>query len=465
MARPHTLPEDIDAPLEAALEALCANPFGPKRHESLWGAAPISAPAQRHLESVESLVKLLKAQDYKGKAREMICWSHALLIYAQLTWTEQEAQAWQREALIALRLNGISTKDELGWLTRFDQWRRASQQLSQTARFGVGPSAQQWRARLWELCLGPTRSPLSTLHDGLEQLNIWLITPPGQAPALSAQIIAQCQRRPFDEQTQSFPQPPHPTLLSLAIAGLTPQEQEAALFGYRKGAINQGPKSQAGALELLKPDQTLLITGLETTTAQLQRKLLIAARERAYSPQGSQKLIPLKGRLILSLEREPADLIDQGVLLPQVYYGLAQLQLEPPSLSALINDSEETLESLIAHELEHTIGVSADRASALALRLRQCCPPRYAWPGDLEELRAALWQLILHDHYRPLQTTLRSAGADQLAVELARGEISIKELTERYCLMLYEQQGTYEAVAARTGLDRRTVKKYIHPNG
>jgi hypothetical protein len=35
------------------------------------------------------------------------------------------------------------------------------------------------------------------------------------------------------------------------------------------------------------------------------------------------------------------------------------------------------------------------------------------------------------------------------------------ELVSGYCALLYQRHGTYEAVARRTKLDRRTVKKYI----
>jgi hypothetical protein len=34
-------------------------------------------------------------------------------------------------------------------------------------------------------------------------------------------------------------------------------------------------------------------------------------------------------------------------------------------------------------------------------------------------------------------------------------------LMARYCHLLHRRHGTFEAVARRTGLDRRTVKKYI----
>jgi len=41
------------------------------------------------------------------------------------------------------------------------------------------------------------------------------------------------------------------------------------------------------------------------------------------------------------------------------------------------------------------------------------------------------------------------------------GALDAQQLLARYCEMLYRQTGTYEEVARRTGLDRRTVRKYI----
>ena len=41
------------------------------------------------------------------------------------------------------------------------------------------------------------------------------------------------------------------------------------------------------------------------------------------------------------------------------------------------------------------------------------------------------------------------------------GAYEARELLARYCALLYERLGTYEAVAQRTGLDRRTAKKHV----
>ena len=45
--------------------------------------------------------------------------------------------------------------------------------------------------------------------------------------------------------------------------------------------------------------------------------------------------------------------------------------------------------------------------------------------------------------------------------DMKQGQLSAQELLSHYCYMLYSRFGTYEEVAEKTALDRRTVKKYI----
>jgi hypothetical protein len=42
-----------------------------------------------------------------------------------------------------------------------------------------------------------------------------------------------------------------------------------------------------------------------------------------------------------------------------------------------------------------------------------------------------------------------------------RRELEARVLLARYCQILHERYGTYEEVPRRTGLDRRTAKRYI----
>ena len=93
--------------------------------------------------------------------------------------------------------------------------------------------------------------------------------------------------------------------------------------------------------------------------------------------------------------------------------------------------------------------------------LHRDVPRDYAWPGNVRELEQAVRRILLTGRYA---SDLGGAAVnrEQQFPDLVRaGQLSAKDLLGRYCAMLYRQLGTYAEVAARTGLDRRTVRKYI----
>jgi DNA invertase Pin-like site-specific DNA recombinase len=51
--------------------------------------------------------------------------------------------------------------------------------------------------------------------------------------------------------------------------------------------------------------------------------------------------------------------------------------------------------------------------------------------------------------------------SEQLKAGIEAGSLTADELLDGYCKMLYDRHGTYEEIARRTGLDRRTAKKRI----
>jgi hypothetical protein len=50
---------------------------------------------------------------------------------------------------------------------------------------------------------------------------------------------------------------------------------------------------------------------------------------------------------------------------------------------------------------------------------------------------------------------------DQLIAGIESGTLDAEILLAGYCRVLYEKEGTYEAVARRTNLDWRTVRTYL----
>lgn len=86
----------------------------------------------------------------------------------------------------------------------------------------------------------------------------------------------------------------------------------------------------------------------------------------------------------------------------------------------------------------------------------------YAWPGNVRELEQCVRRVILKKHY---EGDTRPVSPENLKTRLIQGiesgELDAQHLLAGYCTLLYNHYGTFEDVARRTHLDRRTVKKYI----
>jgi hypothetical protein len=72
--------------------------------------------------------------------------------------------------------------------------------------------------------------------------------------------------------------------------------------------------------------------------------------------------------------------------------------------------------------------------------------------------RVLLTRRYTGDH---LASSMAREPDDERRFLEAAGDDTAKGLLTRYCKALYARHGTYEEVARRTGLDRRTVKAYV----
>ena len=70
-------------------------------------------------------------------------------------------------------------------------------------------------------------------------------------------------------------------------------------------------------------------------------------------------------------------------------------------------------------------------------------------------------RIIITRHYKGDSATIPSGNLEQLMADIDSGTMDAQALLADYCTLLYQRHGTYEEVARRTRLDRRTVKKYI----
>jgi DNA-binding NtrC family response regulator len=85
----------------------------------------------------------------------------------------------------------------------------------------------------------------------------------------------------------------------------------------------------------------------------------------------------------------------------------------------------------------------------------------YAWPGNVRELEQAVRRILLTRQYEGDHKTVETDLRSNLLNGIDQGNLDADGVLSRYCAMLYQRHGTFEEVARRTHLDRRTVKKYI----
>jgi len=82
----------------------------------------------------------------------------------------------------------------------------------------------------------------------------------------------------------------------------------------------------------------------------------------------------------------------------------------------------------------------------------------YPWPGNVRELEQVIRRIILHGSCR---LHVQAKRSDDTNHPLFEQQPTVAELTSRYCGFLYNKYGNYQEIARITGLDRRTVKKYV----
>jgi DNA-binding NtrC family response regulator len=85
----------------------------------------------------------------------------------------------------------------------------------------------------------------------------------------------------------------------------------------------------------------------------------------------------------------------------------------------------------------------------------------YAWPGNVRELEQAVRRILLTRSYETDHPAAAKSVRDELVAGIDRGSLDADALLSGYCTLLHQRHRTFEEVARRANLDRRTVKRYL----
>lgn len=364
------------------------------------------------------------------------------------------------ELLAHLRNYGFKTQEARHYFAFFYQLRRAFFFIGKLV--GQSPSICNLRCALWNnIFTHDARRYEEKLWDRMEDFSTLLLGETGTGKGAAAAAIGRSGYIPFDENRGRFAESFTRNFISINLSQFPEALIESELFGHKKGAFTGAVDNHQGVLGRCVPHGAIFLDEIGDVSIPAQIKLLKVLQERSFSPVGSHETKPFRGRIIAATNRSLTELRRTGNFRDDFYYRLCSDVIEVPPLRQQLAEDPTTLDQLLENVLRRILG-QADSALVKSIRqaLNRDLPADYRWPGNVRELEQAVRRILLNGRYVGDPGT-NPVSEENLQSIADTGEMDAQQLLTLYCRQLYRRFGTYEEVARRTQLDRRTVKKYI----
>jgi DNA-binding NtrC family response regulator len=164
---------------------------------------------------------------------------------------------------------------------------------------------------------------------------------------------------------------------------------EAELFGHEKGAFTGTTGARVGYLEQAG-DGTLFLDEIGELSLSTQVKLLRVLQQREFSRLGSNRLTPLRARLVFATHQDLADMVAQGTFRQDLYYRINVMRIDAPPLQ----EHPEDIPQMAAHflrqysEMYQKPMTGIDSGATAVLQA-------YPWPGNVRELENVIQRAII----------------------------------------------------------------------
>jgi transcriptional regulator with GAF, ATPase, and Fis domain len=214
-------------------------------------------------------------------------------------------------------------------------------------------------------------------------------------------------------------------MISVNCAALSPTLIESELFGREKGAYTGALSRQAGRFELAD-GSTLFLDEVAELPLDLQAKLLRVLQDGQFERVGGTRTLRADVRIIAASNRDLGQAVAGGQFRADLFYRLSTFPIALPPL----RERQEDIPALawaFAKEFGRSLGKPVDRIPQEALTALR----RYAWPGNIRELRNVIERaIILGD-----SSTLR-LPAGPVTAQLAEPQMTL-DAAERAAAQTY----------------------------
>ena len=384
------------------------------------------------------------------------------LIQDQLKKGERPARvSFAKEALGDLARVDLGTEAAAKYFALFYQLRRAFYFIDQSLP-GTSRPMRELRARLWaNIFTYDVRLYASDLWQRMEDFSTILLGQTGTGKGTAAAAIGRSGWIPFNDKTESFAESFVGSFLSINLSQFAETLIESELFGHKKGAFTGAVDGHEGVFSRCSPHGSIFLDEIGEIGIPVQIKLLRVLQERTFSPVGGHEASRFSGRVIAATNRRLDELRERGTFRDDFYYRLCSDVIVVPSLFERLREDAGELDLLLASILRHILGKDNSDVLSLVRRIiERDLGPDYTWPGNVRELEQCVRHILISERAGSTTMAAASQGSDEHLLAIARNA-TVRDLTIRYSKALYARHGTYEEVARRAGLDRRTAKAYV----
>lgn len=468
--------------------SVVSNPFSDERVElelSIAGLYPAASKMERIYKTIREVDTRLghltqENRDsiacYTGRDRDLVKKAYLFSVFSRYRKQFDQLIAEQlqegdtplkvpfaREAIATLRERGFDREESLRYFALCYQLRRAYFFIGRSL-VGASPVMKKLRRDLWNAVFTHNIDLYDTyLWNRMEDFSTLILGETGTGKGTAAMAIGRSGFIPFDEEKGRFVESFTRSFVPLNLSQFPEALIESELFGHKKGAFTGAVEDYEGIFNRCSPYGSIFLDEIGEVSTPIQIKLLQVLQERAFSPVGSQQRGRFQGRVIAATNRPLDEIREKGVFRDDFYYRLcSDVIVIPPLRRRIAEAPDQEIDGLLTHTVERMVGRPSPEFTAMVRRvIDENLGDAYPWPGNVRELEQCARRVLLKGNYEGDRRKKSAAPSSDLAAAMERGELDAQGLLSGYCRHLYRRHNTYEEVARRTGLDRRTVKKYI----
>ena len=485
MSRPRILTDADRAFFADVVRLVFTNPFSTTRIEldtRLGGASPNAPEPLRRAKLVRAVSARIARLDrrapmrldrYANADRDVLWYAFLFEVYHRFKDDFDRLIADQLEdgagsipvpfAAAALRLldrRGFPKNEALRNFALYYQLRRAFFFIDRMV--GTSASMRELRVNLWNnIFTSDIRWYNRHLWNRMEEFSTLLLGETGTGKGTAATAIGRSGFIPFDDKKGRFRESFTKALVSLNLSQFPSALIESELFGHKKGSFTGAVEDHPGVFASCSPYGSIFLDEIGEVSVPTQIKLLQVLQERWFTPVGSHEQLRFRGRVVAATNRSLDELRSEGRLRDDFFYRLCSDVVVVPPLRRRIAEDPKELETLVDHTLRRLVGDEAPELTDFVLsRIRRDLGTGYPWPGNVRELEQCVRRILIRRSYEGDRRAISDAQSD-----VARGidaeAFDALGLQQAYCALLYRRYGAFGRVARITGLDRRTVKKYV----